>query len=90
MIPRMSKTSRAKLLMDTTTAISTVQSGGLGSITGGVINRKKNRHKSQRHITLNLLKHTVSKLHRLFYFQTFGSKDHHYYSSNRGANEKGK
>lgn len=32
--------------MDTTTAISTVQSGGLGSIKVGVKNRKKNRHKS--------------------------------------------
>lgn len=31
-IPRMSETSRAKPPMDTTTAISTVQSGGLGTI----------------------------------------------------------
>lgn len=40
----MSKTSRAKPLMDTTTAISTVQSGGLGTITGG----NKNINKSGR------------------------------------------
>jgi len=31
-IPMMSKTSRAKPPMDTTTAISTVQSGGLGTV----------------------------------------------------------
>ena len=55
MIPIMSKTSRAKPPMEQTTAISTVQSGGLGTVLGGKTREKSRRPKNPKNYDCKML-----------------------------------